>query len=272
MTVNSLALRIAGAALRRPPARHHYGEHPRQIADLHLPAGPGPHPVVTVLHGGYWQPPYTRLVMRPLCLDLARRGYAAYNVEYRRLGRDGGGWPQTFQDVAAAIDHLTVLPGASLDLDRVTLLGHSAGGQLALWAGGRAGLPPGAVGSAPVVHPVGVVALAAVSDLERAGQPARELLGGGPTAVPGRWAQADPMRRLPLKLPVGLVHAVDDVTVEIERSREYAAAARAAGGVVTLSESPGGHRDPINPTSRAWAAAAAWLDVNLAQIDRQSGN
>jgi acetyl esterase/lipase len=260
-----LALRIAGAALRRPAAHHHYGEHPRQVADLHTPPGAGPHPVVVVLHGGYWQPPYTRLVMRPLCLDLVRRGYAAYNLEYRRLGREGGGWPQTFHDVAAAIDHLADLDDAPLDLARVTLLGHSAGGQLALWAAGRAWLPAGAVGSGPVVHSVGVVALAAVSDLERAGEPARELLGGGPSAVPGRWAQADPMRRLPLEVPVGLVHAVDDETVSVQRSRDYAAAARAAGAVVTLTEPPGGHRDPIDPSTRAWAAAAAWLDVNLAR-------
>jgi acetyl esterase/lipase len=262
--MTSLPLRIASAALRRPPDRFHYGEHPRQVADLHTPREPGPHPVVVVLHGGYWQPPYTRLVTRPICLDLVRRGYAACNVEYRRLGRDGGGWPQTFQDVAQAIDHLAALEDESLDLARVTLLGHSAGGQLALWAAGRAGLPPGAVGSAPVVRAVGVAALAAVSDLEAAGEPARALLGGGPTAVPGRWAQADPMRRLPLDVPVGLVHAVDDETVSVERSREYAAAARAAGGRVSLTEAPGGHRDPINPSSRAWAAAAAWLDVNLA--------
>jgi acetyl esterase/lipase len=264
--MTSLALRIASAALRRPASQHHFGEHPRQVADLHTPAAPGEHPVVVVLHGGYWQPPYTRLIMRPLCLDLVRRGYAAYNVEYRRLGRDGGGWPQTFQDVAAAIDHLAALDDASLDLGRVTLLGHSAGGQLALWAAGRAWLPPGAVGSAPAVQPVGVVALAAVCDLERAGKPARELLGGGPTAVPGRWAQADPMRRLPLEVPVGLVHAVKDETVDVQRSRDYAAAARAAGGVVSLTEAPGGHRDPIDPSTRAWAAAAAWLDVNLAGL------
>jgi len=262
--VTSFALRIAGAALRRPPGHHHYGEHPRQVADLHTPREAGPHPVVVVLHGGYWQPPYTRLVTRPLCLDLVRRGYAAYNVEYRRLGRDGGGWPQTFQDVAAAIDHLAELRDAALDLDRVMLLGHSSGGQLALWAAGRAWLPSGAVGSAPVVRPLGVAALAAVSDLESAGAPALELLGGGPSAVPGRWAQADPIRRLPLGLPVGMVHSVDDETVSVERSREYAAAARAAGGVVTLTEAPGGHRDPIDPSSPAWAAAVAWLDVTLA--------
>jgi acetyl esterase/lipase len=254
-----LALRIARAALRRPPSHVHFGEHPRQVADLHVPAGGGPHPVVVVLHGGYWQPPYTRLVTRPLCLDLVSRGYAALNVEYRRLGRDGGGWPQTFEDVAAAIDHLAGLGEGTLDLERVTMLGHSAGGQLALWAGGRADLPAGAVGAAPAVHVAGVLALAPVSDLASAGRPARTLLGGGPGEVPERWAQADPMRRIPLGVPVGLVHATGDETVSIERSRAYAAAARAAGADVTLTETPGGHRDPIDPQSRAWSVAAGWL-------------
>jgi acetyl esterase/lipase len=254
-----LALRIARAALRRPPAHLHYGEHPRQVADLHTPAAAGAHPVVVVLHGGYWQPPYTRLIMRPLCQDLMARGYAALNVEYRRLGRDGGGWPQTFEDVAAATDHLARLDDPALDLDRVTMLGHSAGGQLALWAGGRGGLPDGAVGAAPAVAVQAVLALAPVSDLAGAGRPARELLGGDPTAVPDRWAQADPMRRIPLGVPVGLVHATGDETVSIARSRAYAAAARAAGADVTLTETPGGHRDPIDPESRAWALAAGWL-------------
>ena len=254
-----LALRIARAALRRPPAHVHYGEHPRQVADLHTPSGGGPHPVVVVLHGGYWQPPYTRLVMRPLCLDLVQRGYVALNVEYRRLGKEGGGWPQTFEDVAIAIDHLAQLDDGSLDLDRVTLLGHSAGGQLALWAGGRAGLPAGAVGAGPVVRAQRVLAMAAVCDLARAGRAARELLGGAPEQVPERWAQADPMRRIPLGVPVGLVHAVDDATVSVQRSRDYLAAARAAGDAVSLTETPGGHRDPIDPASRAWAIAADWL-------------
>lgn len=254
-----LALRIARAALRRPPARIHYGQHPRQVADLHKPPEAGAHPVVVVLHGGYWQPPYTRLIMRPLCLDLVRRGYAALNVEYRRLGNEGGGWPQTFEDVAAAIDHLGRLADASLDLARVTLLGHSAGGQLALWAAGREGLPAGAVGAAPVVRAQRVLALAAVTDLGTAGRAAHELLGGGPAQVPERWAQADPMRRIPLGVPVRLVHAVGDETVSIERSRAYVAAARAAGGDASLVEAPGGHRDPIDPGSRAWTIAMRWL-------------
>jgi acetyl esterase/lipase len=259
--VTSLALRIARSALRRPATRHRYGEHPRQIADLHRPVGAGPFPVVVVLHGGYWQPPYTKLIMRPLCVDLVRHGYAAFNVEYRRLGREGGGWPQTFDDVAAAIDHLAN-PGmrdARLDLARVTLLGHSAGGQLALWAAGRPELPAGAPGAAPAVSATRVLAMAPVCDLASAGRPAHELLGGAPAQVPERWRQADPMRRIPLAVPVALVHALRDHTVSVQHSRAYAAAARRAGAGVTLTETPGGHRDPIDPSTRAWSLAVQRL-------------
>jgi acetyl esterase/lipase len=255
--MSSFALRVARSTLRRPPSRHPYGAHPHQTCDLHRPAGRGPHPVAVVLHGGYWQSPYTKLIMRPLCVDLARRGYAAWNVEYRRLGRDGGGWPMTFDDVAAAVDLLAGVDG--LDLDRVTLLGHSAGGQLALWAAGRPELPAGAPGAAPGVTGERVLALAAVCDVARAGRVAEALLGGTPSQVPSRWAQADPMRRIPLDVPVALVHGIADETVAVARSREYAAAAAAAGAAVTLIETPGGHRDPIDPTSVAWKAAAEWL-------------
>ena len=255
----SLVLRVVSSALLRRGTSHHYGDHPRQVADLHRPAGSGPYPVAVVLHGGYWQPPWTKLIMRPLCLDLVRHGWAAWNVEYRRLGRDGGGWPMTFDDVARAIDHLADLADPRLDLERVTLVGHSAGGQLALWAGGRRELPAGAPGADPRVRGRRVLALAAVCDLAAAGRPARELLGGGIEEVPERYAQADPMRRLPLAVPVGLVHACGDETISVQRSREYAAAALAVGADVTLVEPPGGHRDPINPRSMAWRAAAGWL-------------
>ena len=216
-------------------------------------------PVAVVLHGGYWQAPYTKLIMRPMCVDLARRGYAAYNVEYRRLGRDGGGWPQTFDDVADAIDLLADLDEPGLDLARVTFIGHSAGGQLALWAAGRSQLPADAPGSNPRVLATRVLALAAVCDLVRAGRVAAALLGGAPDEVPERWAQADPMRRIPLPVPVALVHGVLDGTVAVDRSREYAAAADVAGAPVTLIETQGEHRDPIDPARPAWRAAAGWL-------------
>ena len=257
--MTSLGLRIARSALRRVASRHRYGAHPHQVCDLHRPAGSGPHPVAVVLHGGYWQPPYTKLIMRPLCEDLARRGYAAYNVEYRRLGRDGGGWPQTFDDVAAAIDLLAEIDDEGLDLSRVTLVGHSAGGQLALWAAGRPELPHGSPGAAPRVTGERVLALAAVCNVGHAGRIAVRLLGGTPEEVPQRWAQADPIRRIPLDVPVALVHGVEDGTVSIQRSREYAAAAAAAGAPVTLIETQGDHRAPIDPRSPAWGAAAEWL-------------
>jgi acetyl esterase/lipase len=255
--VTSLELRIARSMLRRPPSRHPYGPHPHQTCDLHMPGGRGPHPVAVVLHGGYWQSPYTKLIMRPLCVDLARRGYAAWNLEYRRLGRDGGGWPQTFDDVAAGIDLLTEIEG--LDLDRVTFVGHSAGGQLALWAAARPELPGDAPGAGPRVPGARVLALAAVCNLPHAGRVAAALLGGAPDAVPERWTQADPMRRIPLSVPVALVHGTGDETVSIERSREYAAAAEAAGAPVTLIETAGAHRDPIDPSTVDWKTAAGWL-------------
>ena len=257
MTV--LEWRIARSLLRRAPEHHRYGGLPHQVCDLHRPRGPGPFPVAVVLHGGYWQPPYTKLIMRPLCQDLARRGYAAWNVEYRRLGRDGGGWPMTFDDVADGIDLLAELEDGDLDLSRVTLVGHSAGGQLALWAAARSSLPADAPGAAPRVVAQRVLALAAVCDLPHAGKVAARLLGGAPAEVPERWAQADPMRRIPLAVPVALVHGTHDETVSPQRSRDYAAAAEAAGAPVTLIEPAGEHRDPIDPSKPAWRAAADWL-------------
>ena len=259
----SLPVRIALSALAGSE-QHRYGDDPSQVADLHVPRRrTAPHPVAVVLHGGYWQTRFGKLVCRPLAIDLARRGWAAWNLEYRRLGDGrggGGGWPMTFDDVAAGIDRLADLGDPRLDLDRVVVVGHSAGGQLGLWAAGRPRLPAGAVGSAPRVQTRAVVALAPVTDLARAGVHARALLGGTPQQVPERWAQADPLSAGAPPVPVVVVHPAADGTVPLARSRSYVAAARAAGGDVTLVETPlEGHRDPINPASRSWEAASGWL-------------
>jgi acetyl esterase/lipase len=259
---SSLPLTIALSALRRG-RRTAYGPERSQVADLHLPRGPGPHPVVVLLHGGYWQTRFSSLVTRPLALDLAARGLAAWNLEYRRLG-DGGGWPATFADVAAGVDALADLADPRLDLSRVAVAGHSSGGQLALWAAGRTVLPDGAVGAAPRVRPTCAVALAPVTALTRAGRHAVELVGAGPAEAPDRWAQADPSAAAPPPVPSLVVHPDADATIPVARSQEYVARCLVRGGQVELVVPAGEtHRDPIDPSSTSWAAAAAWLEGRL---------
>jgi len=214
---------------------------------------------------------YGKWLMNRLSADLARRGWAAWNIEYRRLGLlGGGGWPATFEDVAAGIDHLARLAEThTLDLDRVVTVGHSAGGHLALWAAGRPRLPDGAPGD-PGPRSVTVtaaVSLAGVPDLAEAarlsagdGAVAR-LLGGGPDDHPDRYAMASPAALLPLGVPQVLVHGTDDRTVRPILSERYVEQALAAGDAVELVEVPGaGHWAPIKPGSSAWAAAAERLE------------
>jgi acetyl esterase/lipase len=240
-----------------------YGPHRSQRADLHLPRGRGPHRVIVLVHGGSWKTRYGRIVMRGLAGDLLARGWAVWNIEYRRVG-GGGGWPATFADVAGAIDLLAELD-APVDLDGVCLLGHSAGGHLALWAAGRENLPAGAPGhieGAPRVRLARVIAQAGVCDLaghhrSRPDGAVAALMGGPPEALPERYAAADPMRMLPLGVPVLLVHGTLDQTVSVELSRGYQRGARAAGDAVELVEiagEGGQHRAHIDPRSEAWAA------------------
>jgi acetyl esterase/lipase len=249
---------------------HRYGSHPSQRADLYVPPGPGPHPVIVLIHGGSWQKGYGKIFTRGLAGDLLRRGYAVWNIEYRRVGA-GGGWPETFADTAAAIDLLAGIEDPRLDLERVTLIGHSAGGHLALWAAGRPSLPadaPGALDGAPRVRPCRVVSLAGVADLADAyrrwhGGVVEDLMGGSPERVPERYLAGDPMRLLPLDIPILIVHGVRDPTVSIAISRRYAEAARAAGDEVELVEIDGdvGHRTHLNPSNASWAAVLSRLQT-----------
>jgi acetyl esterase/lipase len=234
---------------------HRYGPHRQQRADLYVPRdGAGPHPVAILIHGGYWRATYGKIVMKPLAADLVRRGYAAWNIEYRRVGRrQGGGYPMTFDDVANAIDRLAELEDPRVDMSDVTFIGHSAGGHLGLWAASRDGEPR--------VEPSRVIAQAPITNLVSVGSAAHVLMGGGPREHPDRYAQSDPMQLLPVGKPLLLVHGADDATIPIKRTRDYAAAARAAGDDVTLIEpSPGGHRSHLDPRSAAWRAAVEWLE------------
>ncbi len=238
-----------------------YGEDPSQLADLHLPSGDAAGlPVVVVVHGGFWGSSYGRDLGTPLAADLAARGVAAWNIEYRRIG-NGGGWPATFTDTAAAIDALAEAGDGRLDLTRVVAVGHSAGGHLAAWAAGRATLPPGVPGAAPAVVLRGVVAQAGVLDLVAAAYAglgsgaAQRLLGGSPEEHPDRYALASPYARLPIAVPLVAVHGTADVEVPVEQSRSYVAKARAAGGDARLVELVAvDHFALIDAANSAWSA------------------
>jgi acetyl esterase/lipase len=239
---------------RPDPYRIAYGDHPSQFGELTVPEGP-PRAVVVVVHGGFWRQRHGLELGRPLAADLAASGFAAWNVEYRRVGGDGG-WPATFDDVAAAVDLLAGPAGGRLPLDRVVAVGHSAGGHLATWLAARPGLPPDVPGAAPAVRLRGVVSQAGVLDLvdaERNGVgngAASDLLGGGPDEVPDRYALASPVSRLPIGVPVVCVHGTADVNVPIRQSERFVAAAGEEAELVAL---PGAdHFALIDPDADAW--------------------
>jgi acetyl esterase/lipase len=242
----------------RPPRTHRYGSDPDHEADLLMPTATGgrSHRVVVLLHGGFWRARFTRATMAALAVDLTDRGWATWNVEYRRMGT-GGGVPETLDDVRAAIDALTHLD-AALDRSQVVVIGHSAGGQLALCT---AGMPAVA----------GVVSLAGVCDLgsgarERIGDSAvLEFLGGTPQERPEAYAIADPTRLLPTGVEVLLVHGDADDRVPVQQSRGYARVARAAGDRCELLELTGvDHFALIDPRTPVWATIAGQLDALLA--------
>ncbi|HYZ07542.1 MAG TPA: alpha/beta hydrolase [Pseudonocardiaceae bacterium] len=245
-----------------PPLRRlRYGTQADQFGELHLPAGADPVGVAVVLHGGYWRQTYGAELGRPLASDLANQGLAAWNLEYCRVG-GAGGWPATFEDVAAGLDALTgpVQQAAAgrLELDRVVTVGHSAGGHLAVWAAARHRLPSGAPGADPVVRPIGAVSQAGLLDLVAAarqglgGDAVPDLLGGPPDAMPDRYAAASPVALLPLGVPVVCVHGTADDIVPLRQSERYVNAAGRAAELVAI---PGaGHFELIDPADPAWAS------------------
>lgn len=238
-----------------------YGPHRDQVVVVDAPAGRS-RGTVALLHGGFWREQYGAELMTPLADDLVERGWTAANVEYRRVGQVTPGFPALLADVAAGLDAL-----AGRDGPLVTV-GHSAGGQLSLWAAARRRLPHGAPGASPRARVTHAVAQAGVVDLVSAahaglGRSAVQLLlGGEPSAVPERYALASPNARLPLGVPQLLVHGERDASVPAALSERYAADADAAGDPVQLVLLPGaGHFEHLDPASPAWAAVTSWLDA-----------
>ena len=250
-------------ALPQPPADYTiaYGAGTQQVAELRLPKGQGLHPVVVVVHGGCWETPWAMDHVRSLTAALTAEGVATWSLEYRRLGDPGGGWPGTFEDVAAGTDYLNAIAVAHrLDLDRVVALGHSAGGHLALWLAARQRLPEASPlrGRRPL-RLRGVIALAPIPDL-RAGAAGRvcgdaipRLLGGSPAEGQARLRESSPIELLPLGLPQWLVCGAEDRLVPNELSRLYQQAATKAGDDVRLEMVEGiGHFELVDPKGVAW--------------------
>lgn len=227
-----------------------YGDDPSQLAELHRPAGVS-RGVVVVIHGGFWKAAYDLTLGQPLARSLADAGWTAWNIEYRRVG-NGGGTPETFDDVAAAIDALADV--ADLDLSTVVTLGHSAGGHLAVWAAGRD------APRVPVTHAIsqaGVLDLVMAERMGLGGGAAAALLGHPPDPADARW---DPQQQVPLDVPVWCVHGVDDDVVPLGQSEGYVVDATAAGARAEIVRVEGDHFVVIDVDSPAWRSQLEILD------------
>lgn len=268
---------------------HHvsYGGQSSQFAHLRVPDGPGPHPVVVLLHGGFWRKSWgSYRSLEYAGRALREAGIASYNIEYRRIGEPGGGWPGTIQDVARATDRLRELASEHhLALDQLIAVGHSAGGQLALWLAARAKLSASSELASPDPLPVhGVVSLAGVSDLERAldaglGMDAAALFLALPASekkAPNgvhaeRIAAASPRALLPLGVPQVLIHGTDDHWVPHSMSSGYRDHAISAGDPAKLVTLEGGnHEDLIHTKSDEWSTVLAEIREMLGALAKKS--
>lgn len=243
-----------------------YGADPNQFGELWLPSGNGPFPVVLLIHGGCWQAklPGT-ILMDYMAAVLRAKGVAVWNVEYRRIGHAGGGYPGTFRDVAAGVDKLRDLAKAwNLDLRRVIIAGHSAGGRLTAWTAARGQLTK----SSPlyVAHPLPIrvaVSIEGINDLRafhdegpgRCGEPGTvdDLIKGASKQAP--YADTSPRELLPTKVPQVVISGELDPIVPVKFARDYAAAAKRSGTRTELIIYPGaGQFEPIDPDSPAGRA------------------
>jgi acetyl esterase/lipase len=259
----------------QPTATIHYGADPLQVADLWLPAGRGRHPVVLMVHGGCWQTGIAdRTIMNWIAEDLRRRGIAVWNIDYRGVDRPGGGYPGTFQDVAAAADALRAQADHHrLDLARPVAIGHSAGGHLALWLAGRPRLPRGSLLRTARPLPIHeAISLGGLPDLEEAARSENgcgnevigRLTGGRSPPRPDPYADTSVPRLAPLGLKQVLINGRQDRIIPVAYAEAYAAPMRAAGDDVRVRMvERTGHVELIAPETAAWAAAVEEIERAL---------
>jgi acetyl esterase/lipase len=231
-----------------PDERVAYGADPNQFLEVRLPRSKGPHSLLLNIHGGYWRSRYDLKHAGHLCEALRGAGVATFNTEYRRVGNPGGGWPGTFEDIRSAYRFIQQERARfHLDLDRLVVMGHSAGGQLALCL---------AAHETSVRH---AISLAGVVDLKKgyalhlSNDAVAEFLGGNPDAVPEHYREADPMELRVTQARQWLLHGKDDDTVPPALSREYVMQKKKAGEAVELLEIPdAGHFELIDPASEGF--------------------
>jgi len=255
-------------------ARIAYGPGPAQVVDLFLPKGKGPYPVVVLIHGGCYLAEYQGLPQTSgIAADLAKRGYAVWNVEYRKLGEAGAGYPGTFLDVADAVDRLrTEAPKYGFDLKRVVAVGHSAGGHLALWAAARAKLPKASpLWRADPVKIRAVVSLGGIGDLE--GQ--RDVFAGacGPEPIPkiiglaertDAYADTSPAALLPTGSRTVMISGSLDHVMPPPTGVAYVERVRKAGDSADAIALPGvSHFDVVIPTTAAWGEVVKVVDREI---------
>ena len=263
-----LGLVMSAALAAQPgaaPERFAYGTASSQFGELFLPQQTvGKAPVVVMVHGGCWQLPHSLDLMRPLAEDLRSNGVAVWNIEYRRLNESGSGYPGTFSDVGAAVDALRGLATRyPIDISHVAVVGHSAGGDLALWAAARPRLPAGSALKTTDPLPIGfAVTLAGIDDLVAYHDKGPAC--GGPGTIetlidlrkrgPSAYGDTSPRALLPIGVEQLIVSGDEDNIVPAVFGRDYAAAATAAGDKVTAIELHGdNHFTQIDPASPGWA-------------------
>ena len=252
-----------------PTSSIRYGEAQMQVVDLWLPDGAGPHPTVLMVHGGCWQTEIAdRRIMNWIAEDLRRRGIAVWNIDYRGVDREGGGYPGTFLDAAAAADALREhAPRHNLDITRLVATGHSAGGHLALWLAARHRLPASSPLRSDNPIPIStVVSLGGLPDLEEAARPPGSGCGTEVIAQisGGRYEETSVPRLAPLGLAQILVNGLQDRIIPTAYAEGYADQMRAKGDYVrTRMVDRTGHVELIAPESAAWAVAVEEIEKAL---------
>jgi acetyl esterase/lipase len=237
---------ILTLAAPKADVRIPYGSDRNQFIDLRLPKQKGPHPAAICLHGGYWRARYDLEYLGHIGVVLTGKGIATANVEYRRVGNPGGGWPGTFSDIRAAYQFVVQNAGRyEINPKRVIVLGHSAGGQLALC------LAAHEPGLKAAISLAGVVDLQRAYELHLSNDAVVEFLGGTPKAVPDHYREADPMK-LTMTARQWLVHGAEDDIVPPELSREYVKTKIKENAKLVMIEKAG-HFEIVDPRAKAWA-------------------